>query len=1364
MNSFASLVNSPVTARLGLTIVHSLWQVLAIALLLSLFLPWAQRRGARVASGLCCLAMSLCLLIPIATFVSISVPQNGLRSNSSGNAVSFDFAMQPADPTGAENGLRFPMMAIPDEMMDGSDPGTRLGAAPFQVDPAAVERQSANPSDARQSGWKRLFLTWSPVISFVWIIGVLMLSVWNCAAWWSAQRLRVRGTIPVTARIEQTAARLAEQLGIRRAIRLFQSTIVQSPVVVGAWKPIILLPMSLVLELPPDQLEALIAHELAHILRRDYSINLLQTAIETLLFYHPAVWWISAQVRRERENCCDDIAIRLTHSRTTYVQALAAVVGASSVTALPAANGGHLLNRIRRVIGLSTPQAVHPSRWLVGMLMLFVGAFVLGVSMLSNSSTSMALAADNEEQVAPTGIEIEETEADQNADELDDRAVETSGLIRIRVLQPDEKPMEGAKIHASVWTDDESFKANQGYTTDADGIAIVKLPKLVQILRIWVRREEHCPLYIQWWPREQAEVNSIPEEYTVTMKKGTVIAGVVKDPEGNPIPNVHVQVMRNGGDEKLGERHGYDAWLASGDKPEEVDGPQITDATGRWELRNVSAKADVELFLTHPDFVGDKYWGGIQKEQQVTIDDFRKQTGTIVLKRGVAPKGRVTDTEGKPIEGAVVVWGDDPYFQQGSQETKTDADGYYRIPTLAPEKLRITVMAKDWMPDNRIVFLSPGMEPVNFELKPGKSLRFRLVNSTGEPVAGAYIGIERWRGSQALYNHKHPDVIDTLIPYKTDDNGLYEWNWAPADAVTFSIGKEGYANQTANVVADGNIHTVVLQSTSSIYGTIEDAKSGQPIEAAQIMPIDYFTDTFVGVERMNARPIKNSKFAFQLERTDLKQGIQIEAKGYRVFRTTKRYASGDPTDKLQVKLEPAAAYQGRVTTDAGKVVASARVWLATEYEHVSLQNVTNRRNSRDTYVVDANELGQFEIIAQIDRYALVVYSDEGFAEVHREADEQPGEIKLKPWAKVTGRLMQEGRPVPNYEITIQSISIVSPGTPNFSTYFPTRTDSEGRFEFDRVPPIACHLHPSLHFSVDSALTSSQSVPLDLKPGQTVDVQVGSRGIDVRGQLVVEDAPENFDYHFSLSYLVAKREGIPIPPFLSGKGFDWKQGWNATWRGSQEGIAYLNTLHQFFVKPSPGGTISISGVEPGEYDLAISLYGSTEGCLVYPIAQRVIPITVKPGMKKLDLGTLKIPMLPVPKVGDQAPALSIKDLAGQENDLEAFKGKWVLLDFWASWCSHCVPSLSEVEAIRQRHGVEVIGINLDAEQKNAESLIQSKSLKWYHLLLGDWSATDVPRRFGVSTLPTYLLIDPAGKLVVHSSSVEEVTKELEKQKK
>ena len=112
-----------------------------------------------------------------------------------------------------------------------------------------------------------------------------------------------------------TFARLKERMRISGSVRVLQSTLVNSPIVVGCFRSVILLPTSLVSGMPVPQLESILAHELAHVRRYDYLINLLQTCVETVFFYHPAVWWVSRRMRIERENCCDDVVVRVLGDR-----------------------------------------------------------------------------------------------------------------------------------------------------------------------------------------------------------------------------------------------------------------------------------------------------------------------------------------------------------------------------------------------------------------------------------------------------------------------------------------------------------------------------------------------------------------------------------------------------------------------------------------------------------------------------------------------------------------------------------------------------------------------------------------------------------------------------------------------------------------------------------------------------------------------------------------------------------------------------------------------------------------------------------------------------------------------------------------
>jgi hypothetical protein len=169
------------------------------------------------------------------------------------------------------------------------------GESPGIADAAAIT--TAVPA----SSWSRANLeAWLPVAVVLWLAGIVGFSLRMLIGWVHVERIRRRGTRPAAAALA-CVGRLASELRISRPVALLSSALVEVPTVVGWLRPVILLPVSALSGLSPAQIEAVLAHELAHVRRHDYFINLLQTIVETLLFYHPAVWWISSRIRTERE-------------------------------------------------------------------------------------------------------------------------------------------------------------------------------------------------------------------------------------------------------------------------------------------------------------------------------------------------------------------------------------------------------------------------------------------------------------------------------------------------------------------------------------------------------------------------------------------------------------------------------------------------------------------------------------------------------------------------------------------------------------------------------------------------------------------------------------------------------------------------------------------------------------------------------------------------------------------------------------------------------------------------------------------------------------------------------------------------------
>ena len=155
-----------------------------------------------------------------------------------------------------------------------------------------------------------------------WVLGVIVLSVRSLGGWWMIQKLRATAIADAPEHVRESFRRIFAAMGLRRPVLLRVSSAVAGPITVGALRALVLLPFSAITLLGPDELEMVLAHELAHVRRADFLCNLLQTLVETLFFFHPAVWWMGNRIRHERELCCDDLALKICPNPVMYATAL----------------------------------------------------------------------------------------------------------------------------------------------------------------------------------------------------------------------------------------------------------------------------------------------------------------------------------------------------------------------------------------------------------------------------------------------------------------------------------------------------------------------------------------------------------------------------------------------------------------------------------------------------------------------------------------------------------------------------------------------------------------------------------------------------------------------------------------------------------------------------------------------------------------------------------------------------------------------------------------------------------------------------------------------------------------------------------
>jgi bla regulator protein BlaR1 len=224
---------------------------------------------------------------------------------------------------------------------------------PSELIPAFSGYLSSQDPGYASNGIHRLFIIFGQVY-FAGAIAMLMRSV---VSLFHVRQLRTGGT-PVAPEWHNRLSLISKSLGIRRSIDILESVRVKVPLLAGVLRPVIIVPAGMVTNLPFSQVETIMIHELSHLKRKDYLVNIIQLFIEGVLFYHPAVWIISGIVRDEREHCCDDEVLRMTDNPVNYAKALIHIAEFRQFSRLaPGAAGTgkhHLKFRINRILNIQT--------------------------------------------------------------------------------------------------------------------------------------------------------------------------------------------------------------------------------------------------------------------------------------------------------------------------------------------------------------------------------------------------------------------------------------------------------------------------------------------------------------------------------------------------------------------------------------------------------------------------------------------------------------------------------------------------------------------------------------------------------------------------------------------------------------------------------------------------------------------------------------------------------------------------------------------------------------------------------------------------------------------------------------------------
>ncbi len=318
MEFITQFFSDTVLYALGWTVIHSLWQGTLLAVLLSVLMMALEKRSARFRYEVACGAMFTMLMMALATFI--------IYLDQDSNMVEITATL----------------------MSDSANPSV------------VITNEEHN---FLQSNFQNIIAFFDQQLSLivnVWLIGFLFFSVKMTGGFIQLRQLRHQDNFPAGALLQNKLNQLIRRSPFQRSVKVMESALVKVPVLLGHLKPLILIPIGTINLLTEEEMEAVLAHELAHIIRRDFSMNIFFTFVEILFYYHPGVWLMAATIRSERENCCDDLALYLCKKPLAYARALYKLEEAHQVARLPglalsfSSKKKQLLYRVRRI--LNQPQ------------------------------------------------------------------------------------------------------------------------------------------------------------------------------------------------------------------------------------------------------------------------------------------------------------------------------------------------------------------------------------------------------------------------------------------------------------------------------------------------------------------------------------------------------------------------------------------------------------------------------------------------------------------------------------------------------------------------------------------------------------------------------------------------------------------------------------------------------------------------------------------------------------------------------------------------------------------------------------------------------------------------------------------------
>lgn len=1207
--SLSALTDPAFSSRLCVTLLHSLWQVALVTIVAVLVArTWRKPSAARSYTVHWTALMIALVALPVTWLVVDASGAKNIGHSASTDATSPEVpswtAAQAMMPAEVPEVTVEPVIIFSQQLPDLQKAETPNPASAFSPT-VAVATASAD--------WQK-YTKW---IAVLYVIGVISMLSRLAVAMRKAHQLAESARPIHNEALLSVVRRLATTWSMKVVPVLSEAERIFVPQVVGLLRPTILLPAAAINGLSVDELEMILAHEVAHIRRYDMWAALIQRLAESLLFFNPAIWYLNRRISELREYCCDDIAcqaqtivdppphVRYAHALLRVVElGQPNAVGSPHLTTLAASgrSPSELRRRVTRLFGEPMREPLRLSRGGFLTCLAVAALLLVGPVFLPTGSRENSITAAN-----PEPDESRKPNSDATSTSAKKQEDDSTREFQLDVVGPSGSPVANAVVSIRSNKPIESEQIRRGtFDRKHSYGAYVKTNELGQLTVAWERSSGYVvfaieqPGYGPYWAQWNSD--DLPEKHTAELDAAWSVGGIVVDENGQPIAGAEVSPS-------------VEFKKPPGDTSHLGGGASVkTDADGKWryDLVPVLTEKDyVHISIDHPNHQPQRL---PLPRSEFEVRGDASPSRTIVLKAGVKITGKVIDNSGNPIEGATVR----TKFVNEVREAKTDAAGTYAIGGGEPRLTRIVAFAKGHAMELQEVLVDPRMKPVDFTLKPGGHVRIRVVDENGKGLAKARIFFQRWRGHIDYSEFRH-------VNQYADENGVWEWNEAPLDEFQADIcHPDGMQLSSRPILASAEEYVFSPPPLLVVSGSVIDAKTRMPIPSFRVVSGLRDAPGLNSGEYWNRREAEqftSGKYRVTNSREALAHMWRIEAEGYKNA-VTRDIKMDEGSITIDFELQPAADIQATILTPEGKAAAEADIAIGVARDRITIRNGKIREQETRATRLKADPDGRFRIPDPDVPFQIVIMHADGYAHVKSIDGPIPETITLNAWARAEGSFRVGIQLVPDVPIGIHGAGLSSydrENGPDVSIQTIGTTDSAGQYRFDRIVPGFYRIGREITFMVrDGAteVTSSQRVAVEYVAGKTTTLDLGGTGRAVTGKLV---PPDDFsDVVLWSNGRITVTPDLPQPTIPKSAPFDEEspdqEAKVTAWLATDEGKAYLAAHRAYQIEcetyPETTATIARDGsfriddLPAGKY--VLSLYLERNPSLSLPEYRFTVP--------------------------------------------------------------------------------------------------------------------------------------------------------------